>query len=384
MKAIRTAAVEPRTKSAAWWQTIATTVMGMVFFLGFISTMEGKKPPPAEPPPVSEGGVLYYLAREADWVPDGVVYERDMDAGTTRALFDASWSDLGFKYEPSEFDHTGRWFAYTHELPNETPYPSLPGKDSDRPRHEIFAVDEFGYAVRLTFDLSTEPDIGWGFYDHVRWVDGDTKIWYSARKLDLATGEIIAGSIGIYEVEIDFSSGTPVATTVPTLVPGSDALGSHLAYEEWGPYLDTMSFDVSTDGSTVYSADHNGGLNSLDLASGTLTLLSDNFVSAHYHPGLDAIIGHNLEGEIARINADGTGFEVLAIELYIRNRIIAGDCTFPVWSPTGDNISFAFYRSARKSSYQEVNTASAEDGSGMTAVSDQVGLAFPLGWFPQP
>lgn len=359
------------------WRNTAIGIL-TIAVLGLATALEAKKPvPPPEPEPVEmDDGLLYYTAYNFG-DPSVPLYEQDTLTGIEYVASYIPYGSQGANSEPSKLDHNGRWCLlaeYSGEYP--------PNDDTNLPenRYSVYVQGlqtDYGYFFYddPRFEISLNGGQNW------RWLDNDNRIWVLARYRTEDFMDIVEGSVGIYELQVDWSTGEPLMTGIPAYVAGGEFIPVIYSGDGVSLGLDINSFDVSPDMTTLYYSTPSGVLTKLDLSSGQSTPLAVNFISPRYHEGLDALVGSGLYGDgIFRINADGTGLTtVLAKEFTM--------CYNPVWSPAGNQVAYEHHALKRnfRSLFRQIRIVNAVDGSGTVEVSpEQSGDVTTMGWVMKP
>jgi hypothetical protein len=302
----------------------AAVVIGTLLILSFAGTTSAWPPGGNGGGPGGGGG--------GSTPPEGTVYFRhegtiwQMDgAGTpeSRAPL-ATTVDYG---NPSYARHGNeRWFAY------ESADYGAPLFPNGQTFHQIRATSETGLDVQLL----SETDVEIFAFDGVRWAANDASITFVGQRWNLdPDGLPVSVEVGLYELSINFSSGTPEAGALEFIVDLSGPLRAgpdgfltgpaELAGHTWNPDRTQVAFGVrihteTEDADEIWIA---------DLPSGTFSLLnSANGVGwpdwspdgsrIGYYSRAGAVI-HNLDSGQSKVlkGTPSTAWEL------------------PYWSPTG-------------------------------------------------
>jgi Tol biopolymer transport system component len=334
-----------KTSNTVRWLGLALACGTLTFA---VTTQAGK---PVKPPSAIEPGIVFYAQ-------EGYVKVANSDDSGIQNLF----AVVGRNEYPrlSDLPHgSGYWFLTER---------------SDGSELALIAITENGTQVRL----STGPDVKAASYTSLyatRWLVGDSKVAFIGIVPDLSTETNLA--TGIYLMDIDWSSGQPVAAGAPQLLDWTVPIVSGS-----GTY---GGCDFSADGSTIYFSS-GGDLFKADVATGTAVgLLASQFGS---QPELSTdgskLVGYGTPNGVQTINADGTGLTTVVPTSGVM--FYSGfDCgIFAFWSPTGQNIVFTHEVSLNKrlNSMSEQVTIVSASGNVLGTVGAKAQFTTTLGWRP--
>ena len=279
--------------------------------------------------------------------------------------------------DPSYGAHGGeRWFAY--EAHSVQTFPN------GRPFSQIRATSESG----LDIQLLSETDIEVISWDSITWAPDDGSITFVGERWELdLDDQPVAVDIGLYELFVDFSSGTPVATGLdfvadlsgpmqagPDGFPGPYA--GQLAGHSWNPDRTQVAFGVRI---TYPNTEYIEEIWVADLAAGTLSLLdSGNAVGwPHWSPD-GSRIGYFTKDSAVVLNLSSGRTKEL-------RRTVSTRWEEMFWSPTGDHIVIGHYDgllNAEDAIYRL--TADLRDKTELTAGLEapipRGNTLYPLGW----
>jgi hypothetical protein len=195
--------------------------------------------------------------------------------------------------------------------------------------YELYAVNEQNRWVQMTAD----PNVHWtGWTDAVAWGKDDSFVSYGAWWFT-GNGDEVRG--GLFYVDIDWSSGDPVAGP-PTLLFEAEAywlydwqgtvnVGAH----DWSPNGSAVVFSREEANTVLYLADFAG-------EQVRITWLADGWAPAAWSPDGGRIAYS--DGEVWSIKPDGTDAVRLTRRTVTKtDEVIQGS---PTWSPDGAYIAY--------------------------------------------
>ena len=309
-----------------------------------VVTQAGK---PVKPPSPIEPGIVFYAQ-------NGYVKVANSDGSGIQNLFPVvSWTEFP---RPSDLSHSGSYWFLTVR--------------NDGSGNDLIAIDERGVEVRL----DTGPRVDVAAYSAVsnqRWLVSDSKVAFIGSVPDLSTETNLV--VGLYLMDIDWSSGLPVTAGAPELLDWTvDMVNSY------------GGCDFSADGSTVYVS-FDGALFKADVATGnTVGPLASNFVEPELSPDGSKLVGYWTPIGVQTINVDGSG---LTTVFPGSGGTVSGPSDngfFAFWSPTGQNIVFTrdVWLNKRLSSMSEQVTIVSASGTVLGTVGDKPQFTTTLGWRP--
>lgn len=353
MKTIRLSALSERQELpvilVSWARGFFSCVAGYALLLGGVALA-------AKPPTLESGRIFFNL--------DAQVMVANSDGSNQRVLFATAREGAP---DVSALPHgNDYWFLDVRDVPNEPSYPSPYG------RTELFAVHESGVQVRLTTDPALEPIRGGG-YARARWLVGDTKVAFPAQRWDFNSITVVPDSAGIYVMDIDFSSGSPVVATAPEQL----AWTSYLFGSDYSSSLG--GFDFSPEGSTIFFGD-DITLYRADTATGVrLAPLATEFNYPRLLAATGKLVGFRQFSSIKTVCTDGSGLTPIVPPW--KN----GWGAFPIWSPSGNYIAYSAVTGINEWKRQRQVIIATADGQTIGTVGAKTsGIVLPLGWRPLP
>jgi hypothetical protein len=335
-------------------KTNLTRWLGLALACGtlmFAVTAQAGKPVKPPPGPSIEPGVVFYAQ-------NGYLKVANSDGSGIQNLFAVvDWSEFP---RPSDLSHSGSYWFLTVR--------------NDGSDNTLVAIDESGTQVRLdtgsTVYVVTSSDV-W----NQRWLVGDSKVAFIGGVPDQSTPPNY--TIGLYLMDIDWSSGQPqaagapqvIAWTLPIFSPGS-------------PSYNGCAF--SADGSTIYFS-LGRDLFKADAATGNPVLMIPQFGAG---PELSAdgskLVGFYSGYPVQTAGTDGTGLTAVVSASGVP-LMGACDCgIYAFWSPTGQSIVFTHYvwLNKRLTSMSEQVTIVSASGTVLGTVGDKPQFSTTLGWRP--
>ena len=336
-----------KNNSTCWW--------GLVLACGIssfsLTTQAGKpvKPPPG---PGIEPGIVFYAQ-------NGYVNVANSDGSGIRNLFPVV--DWGEFPRPSDLPHSGGYWFLTVR--------------NDGSDNALEAISESGVELRLT----TGPTVDVAVANPIssqRWLVGDNKVAFIGSVPALSTPPSIVA--GLYLMDIDWSSGIPVAAGAPRLI---DWTVTWFANGLSGGY---QGCAFSPDGSTIYFS-FQGALFKADVATGTAVgPLASNFSSPELTVDGSKLVGCYDGYPVQTVGTDGTELTAVVPASGIP---LSGPCDYGIfafWSPTGQNIVFTrlVWLNKRLTSMSEQVTIVSATGTVLGTVGDKPQFTTTLGWRP--
>jgi hypothetical protein len=307
---------------------------------------------PPKPSPI-EPGILFYAQ-------NGYVMVANSDGSGIQNLFPVvNWSEFP---RPSGLPHSGSyWFLTVRD---------------DGGDNALVAISESGTQVRL--DTGSMVNVaGSSDVSNQRWLVSDNKVAFIGRVPDYEHQAYV--DYGLYLMDIDWTSGIPVAVGAPQIL---DWTVSWFANGSYGGY-EGCAF--SADGSTIYYS-FNRDLFKTDVATGTEGgLLVSGFGAV---PDISAdgnkLVGYYAGYPVQTVGTDGTGLTVVVPSSGVP---LEGACDcgiYACWSPTGQNIAYTHYvwRNKRLTSMSEQVTIVSASGTLLGTVGDNPQFTSTLGWRP--
>jgi hypothetical protein len=354
-----------------------------------VGPAEAKKPPKPPPPPVDSGTIYLALPVDAPYRmdPDGT------DLTQLTAVGDPS-PEYGVTIEASDELHGDeRWFLQFR------PYDSDPEDDvterypTGTIRHELYAVSETGTAVRLTADLTLEPDNvpgnssdpgdeSFSLRAVARWstngtvVDGKVS-WLAKRWAKDANDEWYISEWGLYVVTLDPDDLGTDATL--DLTPSRIDIDFYLHETTWGGLLN-FRYDWSPAGTSIVYALRYGDVGRLyraDESAGSwaLTDLQTYGEAPRWSPTGD-LIAVQRGGGIGTLTPSGSNpTTIVPVERDIR-------MAHPIWSPSGTHLIYQrsrFVDNPRKN-FSDIYRVEVDGDNPTNLTEDIDGWATPKGW----
>jgi hypothetical protein len=336
------------TSNTIRWLGLALTCGTLTFA---INTQAGK---PAKPPPQPsiEPGIVFYAQ-------NGYVKAANSDGTGVHNLF--ALADMWETPKPSCLPHGGDyWFLTVRDEGSGT---------------ALFAIGENGFEIRL----ETGPTVAVVDYDGIydqRWVPGDSTIAFVGSPTD--PSDPLYGFAALYLMDIDWSSGLPVAAGAPQPLVWTALMVSG-GSQTWGGCA------FSSDGGTIYYGSA-GNLYKADVATGSpIGPLASNFEMPELSSDGSRLLGYQVPGDVLSVNGDGTGLITVVAgsgDPFGNNPIMAQ------WSPSGANVVYSQYTKKGGGAgrtlgtyYEQVTIVSAS-GAAVGTIGDKIFPTWTLGWRP--
>jgi hypothetical protein len=236
--------------------------------------------------------------------------------------------------------------------------------------YELYAVNEQGRWVQLTAD----PNVHWGgWIDEVAWGKDDSFVSYGAWWFT-GNGDEVRG--GLFYVDIDWSSGDPVAGP-PTFLVEAEAYWFHdwvgdvnVGAHDWSPDGSAVVFETEEDtGTVLYVADFSGEQTRINwLADASAAVWSPDGSRIAYSGG-----------GIWTIKPDGTN-PVRLTQRIVTNTEERAQAT-PSWSPDGAYIAYTEAVLTRRKQSYSVYRIPSGGGTAVSLTGDLVKASYPR-WRP--
>ncbi len=182
---------------------------------------------------------------------------------------------------------------------------------------------------------------------------------------------------GLYLMDVDWSSGQPVAAGAPQLLDWTVPMIS----TGFGVY---QGCDFSADGNTIYFS-MNNALYKADVATGTTVgPLASNFVEPELSVDGSKLVGYGTPIGVQTLNVDGSGLTTVVPGSGSPVEGPSDNGLFAFWSPTGQSIVFTrdVWLNKRLSSMSEQVTIVSASGTVLGTVGDKPQFTTTLGWRP--
>lgn len=313
-----------------------------------VATQAGK---PVKPPSMIEPGIVFYAQ-------NGYVKVANSDGSGIQNLFPVvDWREFP---RPSDLSHSGcYWFLMVRD-------------DGGGPA--LLAIAENGAQVRLSTGLSVQV-VNYQPSSSQRWLVSDSKIAFIGSVPDLSTETNLV--VGLYLMDIDWSSGIPVAAGAPQCLDWTVPIvnGGSQSYQGCA---------FSADGSTIYFS-FNRDLFKAEVATGSAVgPLASNFAGPELSADGSKLVGYWAPDGVRTITIDGSG---LTTVFPGSGSTVSGPSDngfFAFWSPTGQNIVFTrdVWLNKRLTSMSEQVTIVSASGIVLGTVGDKPQFTTTLGWRP--